>query len=175
MCGDDDRLPATRSVSTDPVHRGAQGARMGPLRRPELVGCDRGLKIGQRVDRNPRDDDRHRDPGGRGAHPHPRPGQQPGTEAQPNRRVMVAGRDDDLRAGVDDPGQRVVEEGRRLRRWHRPVVDVAGQQDRVDPLGADHLDELVEDELVRTLQGDPVEPSAQVPVGGVQQPHTRRL
>jgi len=88
---------------------------------------------------------------------------------------VVAGRDDHLRPRVDHPGQRVVEEGRGLRRWHRPVIDIAGQQHRVDPFGADHLDEMVEVELVRALQCHPVEPSAQVPVGGVQQPHTRRL
>ena len=53
----------------------------------------------------------------------------------------------------------------------RPVVDVAGHHDEVDPLGGDDLEQVVD---VRRLVGEhplTVERPAEVPVGGVEDAH----
>ena len=57
---------------------------------------------------------------------------------------MVAAGEHDLRTGVDQPDDGLGEQRDRVGGGHRAVVDVAGHQHRVDPLGADDLDEVVE-------------------------------
>ena len=58
---------------------------------------------------------------------------------------------------------------------HRPVVDVAGDQDRVDGLGAHRLDEVVHELRLGVQQPHLVEGPPQVPVGGVEEAHVSRL
>ena len=99
----------------------------------------------------------------------------PEREAEPDRRVVVAAGEHHLRAGVDEPGHGLGEQRDGLGRGHRPVVDVAGDQHRVDPLGADDLDEVVEVGRLGVEQPHPVERPSQVPVGGVDQAHASRL
>ena len=51
----------------------------------------------------------------------------------------------------------------------------AGHQDRLNPLRAHDLHQVVEVVRLRTKQSDTVERASQVPVRGVQQPHTPTL
>ena len=78
------------------------------------------------------------------------------------------------RVPVDgEPGERVVAERDRVDAGQRAVVHVAGDQDHVDRLGAHHLDEVIDIGRLRRQQVLAVQRPAQVPVGGVQQAHTR--
>ena len=127
------------------------------------------------MDRDAADEDGGPDRLERAADVHARAGEQARGEPEPDRRVVVAAREDDLGAGVDEPFERVGEEGDGVGRRHRAVVDVAGDEDGVDPLGPDGLDEVVEEPRLGGEQPHLVERAAQVPVGGVDQAHTVRL
>ena len=78
---------------------------------------------------------------------------------------------DHLGPGVDEPGQRLGEQLDGVGAGQRAVVDVAADEDRVDPLRAHDLDEVVEVAGLGVEQPHPVERASQVPVGGVDQPH----
>ena len=67
--------------------------------------------------------------------------------------------------------QDVAEEPDRLGRWHRPVVDVAGRQQRVNSGAARELDELAQDVFLAPREVDLVEQAVEVPAGGVQKAH----
>ena len=67
--------------------------------------------------------------------------------------------------------ERGVEQLDRLDRRDRPVVDVAGNEHGVDVLVTHHVDEEVDEPGLRLEQGLTVQRTAQVPVGGVEQPH----
>ena len=69
------------------------------------------------------------------------------------------------------PGQRLVGEPDGVDRRQRAVVDVAGDDDQVDPLGLDDLEQVVD--VRRLVREHPlaVERPAQVPVGGVEDAH----
>ena len=92
-------------------------------------------------------------------------------EPEPLGGVVVAAGDDDLRPGVEQPVEGVVEQAHGVDRRQRAVVHVAGHDHRLDGLGPDHLDQVVEEPRLRGEQVDTVEGTTEVPVRGVQQPH----
>jgi hypothetical protein len=105
----------------------------------------------------------------------PADGQQPLTEAEPHRRVVVAAGQQQPGAGRAQPDQRVVQQPHRVDRGQRPVVHVARHHDQVDPLVADDLHQVVEEGGLGVEQVDAVQPPAQVPVGGVEDAHSWTL
>ncbi len=98
---------------------------------------------------------------------------QPGTEAEPDRGVVVAAGQQHRDAGRGEPVQRPVEHGDRVDRRDRPVVHVTGDDHHVH-LVFDRLPEQPVQE--RRLIGEQVlavQGPAQVPVRGVEQSHRR--
>ena len=91
--------------------------------------------------------------------------------AEPGRGVVVSGRDDQLRAGRADPGDRRGGHPDGLGRRHRAVVDVACHQDGVDRLAGHEVGEVPEHRFLFREQVGAVERAADVPVGGVQESH----
>src|SRR4029079_19690029 len=94
-----------------------------------------------------------------------------GREPQADGRVVVARREHDLGPRVHDAGHRLGEELDGPGAGQGAVVDVAADEDRVDPLRADQLDEVVD---VAGLGGEhphTVERASYVPVGGGDQSH----
>ena len=93
--------------------------------------------------------------------------------AKPSRlgRVVVAAGQDHLGTRGAQAHQRVVQQGHRVDGGQRPVVDIAGHQHDVDPLGRHDLDQVVQEASLGIVQPDPVEGPPQVPVRGVDQPH----
>jgi hypothetical protein len=106
------------------------------------------------------------DPGGVG---------EPGVEPEPDLRVMVAAGDHDLGAGGRESREGLVGELDGVHRWQRPVVDVSGDHYQVDVLVRDRLEEVVDESSLDRQEPFPVEGAAQVPVGGVEDAHTRTL
>ena len=106
-----------------------------------------------------------------GAQVHARLLQQPATEPEPARRVVVAADQHDARAGVVQPEQGVLAQLDGVHRRHRAVVDVPGDQDRVHLLGAGHVHQVIKKCRLRRPQIRAVQRPAQVPVRGVQQSH----
>ncbi|PSK65423.1 hypothetical protein B0E53_02643 [Micromonospora sp. MH33] len=100
--------------------------------------------------------------------------QQPGTDSQPSRRVMVAGNDDHLRPGLQhEPGLCLVPQTDRIRRRHRPVVEVTGDEHSIDPFTASNLDQMIDECLVRIVQAETVQMATQMPIRGVKKSHER--
>ncbi len=98
--------------------------------------------------------------------------QQPAGEAHPGRAVVVAGDGDDGHAEVvDQTREHVVEQAHGLRGRHGAVVEVAGDDDGRRPHLPCELDQLLEH--VRLVLGEVlvVEQAAEMPVGGVDEPH----
>jgi len=98
-------------------------------------------------------------------------GQQPAPEAEPPRRVVVATDQHHLRARGPQPHQRVLAQVHRAQRRDGPVVDVTGDGDHLDTFAAHDIDQMVEERLLRRPEVGLVQRPAQMPVGGVQQPH----
>jgi hypothetical protein len=96
---------------------------------------------------------------------------QPAPEAESPGGVVVAADEDDAGAGLAEAHQRRFAQLDGVERRHGPVVDVAGDEHGVDALGPDRLDQRVQEGRLRVPQVSPVQRAAQVPVGGVQQPH----
>ena len=95
-----------------------------------------------------------------------------GAEAEPAGRVVVAADQHDPGAGAGQPAQRVVAQRDGVDRRQRPVVDVAGDQHRVDPLGPHRLDQEVDEpRLGADSRSSRWKDRPEVPVGGVQQAH----
>ncbi len=94
-----------------------------------------------------------------------------GVHAEAGDRVVVAARQDDLRARVPDAGQRALEQLDRGRRRRGRVEDVPGDEHHVDPLLLDGVHERLEHHAEVVEGGVGVERAADVPVGGVQQSH----
>ena len=84
---------------------------------------------------------------------------------------MVARRDDQLRTGRAQAGQRGGGDPDRLRRGHRAVVDVPRHQDGVDRLACHQVGEVPEHRFLLRQQIGAVEGAADMPVGGVQELH----
>ena len=113
--------------------------------------------------------------GGVGADEDPGGVDEPGAEAEPLGGVVVAAGDDDLRPRRGQPRERLVGQPDRVDLGQRPVVDVAGDHDEVDPLRLDHLEQVVD---VRRLVAEhplTVERPPEVPVGGVEDAHGTNL
>jgi len=70
-----------------------------------------------------------------------------------------------------DSLEKPVELPHRTLRRRRPVEDIAGDDQRIDAIRLHRLDDLVEHRCVILLQGDPVELTTEMQVGGVQQLH----
>ena len=84
---------------------------------------------------------------------------------------MVAAGQHHLGPRAGQPDQRLVGQPHRVDLRQRPVVDVTGDDDEVDPLGLDDLEQVVD--VRRLVREHPlaVERPAQVPVGGVEDAH----
>jgi hypothetical protein len=85
--------------------------------------------------------------------------------------IVVAGDRHHRGPGLSQLGQGVVEELHRLGRGNRPVVDVARDEHRIDGSLLGELHDPGQGSRLVLEQGAPVEIPAQVPVGGVKQPH----
>src|SRR5699024_11106995 len=93
-----------------------------------------------------------------------------GGEAEAGGGVVVAGGEDDA-GELGEPQQGVGEEVDDGDGRDRAGVHVAGDEDGVDALPADHLDEVVEEGSLVLDEVDPVQGAPQVPVRGVQDAH----
>ena len=100
--------------------------------------------------------------------------QQPGADSEAGRRVMVAGDDDHLRPGLQHkPGLCLVPQTDRIRRWHRPVVEVTGDEHGIDPFTASNLNQMIDESLMRIVQAETVQMATQMPIRGVKESHER--
>lgn len=104
---------------------------------------------------------------------HPGRLEQGGAEAEPARGVVIAADHDGAGPGAAQPAERLVAERDRVDRRQRAVVDVAGHDDHVDALGAHRLDQVVDIGRLTVEQALPVERPPQMPVRGMQDPHSQ--
>lgn len=109
--------------------------------------------------------------GGVGAQVDARVVDETGTDAEPTGGVMVPGDHHGRHARLGEPVQRAVEQLDGGERWHRPVVHVTGDEDRVDLVRQRGRHEVVEKGRLCVEQADPVERPSQVPVRRVQESH----
>ncbi|GAA2216714.1 hypothetical protein GCM10010429_45120 [Micromonospora olivasterospora] len=87
---------------------------------------------------------------------------------------MVAGDDDHLRAGLQhEPGLCLVPQTDCIRRRHRPVVEVTGDEHGIDLFTASNLDQMIDECLVRVVQAEAVQMATQMPIRGVKESHER--
>ncbi len=89
--------------------------------------------------------------------------------------VVVAAGEHDPGAGGGEPGEGLVGQPDRVDVRQRPVVDVAGDDDQVDPLGVDDLQQVVDVRRLVAEHALAVERPAEVPVGGVEDAHAPDL
>ena len=82
---------------------------------------------------------------GPGAQVHARLLQQAAAEPEPTGRVVVAADQDDGGPGVVQPEQGVLAQLDGVHWRHRAIVDVPGDEHRVDLLGAGHLYQVIEE------------------------------
>ncbi len=94
--------------------------------------------------------------------------EEPGSEGEPLRGVVVSGDGDDRDAERRHAAEHVVEKLHGLLRGHCPVVDVAGDDEHVRPGIPEGLEEAVEDPDLVGLERLLEEGSAEVPVGTVE-------
>src|SRR5262249_14705639 len=105
-----------------------------------------------------------------------RPREELRPEAEPLGRIVVAADRNDRHAELPGhPPEKIREQLHRLDRRHRSVVDVAGQDQRVRALVVADRDQLVEGVALIVEERDLAESLAQVPVGGVNDPHAPTL
>ena len=88
---------------------------------------------------------------------------------------MIAGDHRDGGAGLVQAQQRVLEQLDRGERRDRPVVHVTGDEHRVDRLGADDRHQVVDECLLRGAEIGPVQRTSEMPIGRVEQAHTRTV
>ena len=167
------RPPRRAASARTRVHGRPQDAGVGALGGAEGLGGEGRLEVGEGVHRDVAEHDRPADVGDGGAHVDAGALEEVAREPQAGGRVVVAAGEHDLGTGVDEPHQRLGEQRDGVGGRHRAVVDVAADEDGVDPLGAHDLDEVVEVGGLGVEQPHLVERAPQVPVGGVDQPHTR--
>ena len=150
---------------------------MADLVGPEGLGGERRLEVRHRVHGHlvargaPGEHHGRAAAGGVGAHVHAGGREQPLTEAQSDGRVVVAADDDDRHPQVGEAAERLVQQGHRLDRRDGSVVDVAGHHHGVDAGVGGHLDQVVDEGGLGVEQALAVQRAAQVPVGGVEEPH----
>ncbi len=170
---------ARGQVGPDGRHRGAEHGGVAALLDAEDAPDGLRLEVGQPVDRHlpVLVGQQHRRPDvlRPGADVHAGVVDQPGGDAEPGGRVVVAARDDDPRPRVAQPEERVVVQRHGLDRRHGAVVDVTGDQHDVDPLLAHGRHQVVQEGGLRRPQVGPVQGPAEVPVGGVEQAHERTV
>ena len=86
-------------------------------------------------------------------------------------RVVITSGNHDLCGGRGQAGEGLVGEVDRVDVRQCPVVDVAGDDDQVDPLGGDDLEQVVDVRRLVAEHALPVERPAEVPVGRVEDAH----
>ena len=173
---------AEEEVGADAVHRRGQhglvAARASP--QPQLEPGDLRLEEGQAVDRRRRRARRRAGPARRArgvAARTCRPAADSSPENVPSRRAeswlpgVRTTAAPARRSRADHP----VEHAGRVGRGHGAVVDVTGDHDDVDRFGGDHRGQAAEHGLLLGEQVGAVQGPADVPVGGVQQPHGRNV
>ena len=175
-----ERIGRAAEVGPDPAHglgqrRLVAAGRQAATARAAPAGRGRGGR-GPRPGRGASSSsDRRADRRGVGAHEDPGGVDQPGAEAEPLGRVVVAGRQHDPGPRGGEPGERLVGQPYGVDVGQGAVVDVAGDHHEVDPLRLDHLDQVVDEGRLVVEHADAVERATQVPVGGVEDPHTTNL
>ena len=172
-----DRVPGerrARSRRTRP-RASASAASWERDRQGPGLGERQGVEVGQAVDRDGSvlvgQLDGRADRGGVGADEHAGRVDQPRAEPEPLGGVVVAAGQHHLGARAGEPHQRLVGQPDGVDLGERAVVDVTGDDHEVDPLGLDHLEQVVD--VRRLVREHPlaVERPAQVPVGGVEDAH----
>ncbi len=118
-----------------------------------------------------RDGDGLARPGHVAPHHHARQAHDPLAPADAHARVVVPRHGDRPRPRPPDGPQRLVEQAHGVGRWHRPVVQVAGDDDELHPLLGHDLDQARQGRPLLVDQRRAVEHPAQVPVGRVEDPH----
>ena len=83
--------------------------------------------------------------------------QQPGREAEPDGRVVVAAGQDHLGTGTGQGHQGVVEQADDVDPRQGTVIDVAGDEDDVDRLITDAADQLIDERALGIQHPDAVE------------------
>ncbi len=148
---------------------------VGAHRQRPGLGERQGVEVGQAVDRDGSvlvgQLDGCADRGGVGADEHAGRVDQPRAEPEPLGGVVVAAGQHHLGARAGEPHQRLVGQPDGVDLGERAVVDVTGDDHEVDPLGLDHLEQVVD--VRRLVREHPlaVERPAQVPVGGMEDAH----
>ncbi len=84
---------------------------------------------------------------------------------------MIAAREHDIDSRRSKPGQGLVEHRDGIGRWHGAVVDVAGDQHRVNALLDGSVDQPAQERALVLEHRLAVQRPAQMPVGGVQESH----
>ena len=181
------RQPAGRAIRTHARHGPRKDARMtstyqrlGGLRvRRQQHPCGLGLEIGQRIDPDltgrVSKQQRRPDTPRIGAQMHSGRIHQRRAESQPGGRIMIAADDDDAGTRLTQPDQRILTELDGIERGHRTVVDIAADQDGIDLLRAHRAHQRIKERRLRFPQVSAVKRTAQMPVGGVKESHTRNV
>ncbi len=94
-------------------------------------------------------------------------------EVEQGNGVVVAGDDDDVASRIGEAPEGVEDERDGVVGSDCPVEQVAGHDDEVDPLVPGDGDDLVEGLLELAPPVDPAQLLADMPVGGVEDPHDR--
>lgn len=179
--GEDDGAGAGRAggeVGADAVQGAGQHRLVGGRLGIQLVAGQGGLEIGHAVDGDGAVSVLEYDRDGSlrkvGAQVHSGLGQQAGADAEAVRGVVIPTDHDRGYAEVGELLQCVTEQPHRVQARNGPVVDVARYQQRIDVFGSGCGANVVDDLALNIGQIFPVEPAAQMPVRGVQEPHAHR-
>ena len=100
---------------------------------------------------------------------------QPGCEAKSLSRVVIAAGDQHPGSGTGQACESVVGKSDRVDRGEGPVVDVAGKHHHVDRLSRHHLEQMVDERSLVIEHPLSMEGAPEMPVGGVEDPHTTNL
>lgn len=179
--GEDDGAGTRRArgeVGADPVHGGGQHGFVARLVHAELVLHEGRFEVGQAVEGDVAVavGEHHGRTAGGGVGPQvdARPVNEPGTDAEASRGVVVAGDHDRGHAEVGQPVQGVVEELDGGERRDGTVVHVSRDDHGVRLAFAGGVDEMADEPGLGVEHVHPVERPAQMPVGSVQEPHDPR-
>ncbi len=163
-------MPRCAASSVTRADRGLQHRRVRPV--GVEIGHHRvGQQVRDAVDREVVEHDRLAQGTQVGAQVHARVRGQRASEAEPDRRVVVAAGQHDVDGCRGEPGERLVEQRDGVGRRDGPVVDVAGHEHRIDAPLDGGLDEPAQEGALVLEHRLAVQRSAQMPVGGVQESH----